>query len=75
MCCSDIQNNPRARRINLLANLILVLGLLPRILVSQPFLHAHPVVRFCSGLLIVVSITMNVWFLWHRRSSRPSRQA
>lgn len=74
MCRSDLNNDPRACRIYMFANLFLLLGLLPRALVPQPFLHAHPAVDFFCGLCLGCSVTMNLWLLWRRRSSRAASQ-
>ncbi len=72
MCCCDVTNNRRARRIYLLANLCLVLGLLPRIFVSPQLFHAHLAVDFFSGLFLGCSIVMHFRFLLLRRRSRQS---
>lgn len=72
MCLYDLNHDPRARRMYRLANLSLVLGLLPRIFVPQQFLHAHPAADFFSGLFLGCSITLNLWCLRRRRFSRAS---
>ena len=68
MCCSDVTNNPHTRRIVVLANLFLVLGVLPRVLLEQQVLHTHPAIDFFCGLFVGSSTVMNLELIRRRRS-------
>ncbi len=68
MCCSDVTNNPHTRRMMVLANLFLVLGLLPRLFLEQQVLHTHPMIDFFCGLFLGCSTVMNLELIRRRRS-------